>query len=652
METESLSNVNNRSKAMKTNCILTVLLVSFFQALVTAQQFSKPVEPSYFKLTTSNGLIAGVYNAKENRIDDVYPHIFANYDSGKYVHPFVGNIVLTSAERPTYAGYFKNTHVIIVRYDGFTVNYFSSFTNNDIIFYIVVRGEKNTIEHLTFNAETEKGQAVSGITLLENHLEELPIHIAGNILTGSIVRRYREDVYEKYFLYSFTDSLHTDTAIVSKAIVRLAGATTSLLDEEVTYMRNCFSACTIPHELSAKERNVVEQSIAILRMSQVSDEEIFPHSHGQILASLRPGLWHIAWVRDGSYAIQAMTRLGMFAEARKGLEFMLKAPSGHFKHYVYTDGKDYGPGVDYQISLTRYFGNGVEECDYNEFGPNIEFDNFGLFLSAYCDYVLCSQDSAFYNKWNQVVCTKVADATICCIDTNSLIKADSGPWEHHLQLPKQYTFTSAVCARGLELFALLQKQYHLPYDKYRSAAETLKRGIFTHMLCENKYIKGNGNDQLKTDHEYYDSGVYESFANGLINDKDLFLSHMHEYDKVLRIKGNRPGYIRLNTADPYENQEWVFINLRIARAYLLFGEKDEAAKLLNFVTEQAAVNNNTIPEMYSNRLQMEKVTDNFKSSDIWCNCIRDKDDQYIGTIPMVGYGSAAYILTLYDYYAK
>ncbi|HEY4788918.1 MAG TPA: hypothetical protein VIH57_22870, partial [Bacteroidales bacterium] len=544
----------------------------------------------------------------------------------------------------------KNTHVITATYKNFTVSYFCSFTRRDKIFYIVVRGEKQKIENLTFNAETGQGKPVSGITLLENHLQDLPIRIKGNIRTGTVLRKYDKNRYEKYYLYSFTDSLHTDTAIVSKAIAKIANAKRSLLDDEINDMQHFFSTCIIPQNISPKERNVVEQSIAILKMSQVADNEIFPDSHGQIMASLRPGLWHIAWVRDGSYAIQAMTRLGMFTEAKKGLEFMLKAPSGHFKHYIYKDGKDYGPGVDYQISLTRYFGNGTEECDYNEFGPNIEYDDFGLFLCAFSDYVTRSKDSIFYKKWNRVMCTKVADATIHSMDTDSLIKADSGPWEHHLQMPKQYTFTSGVCARGLEQFAALQRQFHLPYERYRLAAEAMKKSILTHMLCENKYIKGNANDKQQTDPEYYDSGVYEIFANGLMNDKNLFLSHMDACDKVLRIKGNRPGYIRLNTTDPYENQEWVFIDLRISLAYILFGQKPEAAKLLNYMTEQAAVNNNTIPEMISNKLQMDKVTDNYKPNNIWCNCIRDKDDQYIGTIPMVGYGSAAYILTLYAYY--
>lgn len=331
---------------------------------------------------------------------------------------------------------------------------------------------------------------------------------------------------------------------------------------------------------------------------------------------------------------------------------MLRAPSGKYKHFVYKDGIDYGPGVDYQISLTRYFGNGEEECDWNEDGPNIEYDDFGLFMTAYCDYVERSNDEDFYRKWNNIMCTKVADATLASMASDSLIKPDSGPWEHHLKMPRSYTFTSGVCARGLELFATLQKKYGLPYEKYDRAAQKLKKGIMNHMLCDGKYFKGNAQDQNKTDHEYFDAGVYEIFANGLMTDKHLFLSHMQECDQYLRIKGDRPGYIRLNSNDPYENQEWVFINLRISVAHMLFGQKPEAWNLLNYVTMQAAMNFNTVPEMFSNKLQMEKVPKDYYDWDTWCNCIRHEDGLFIGTIPMVGYGSGAYVLALYQYYDK
>ncbi|MCP6769927.1 hypothetical protein NL529_34275, partial [Klebsiella pneumoniae] len=72
--------------------------------------------------------------------------------------------------------------------------------------------------------------------------------------------------------------------------------------------------CKIPQQVSPEEHNTIEQGISILKMSQVSDKEIFPFSHGQVLASLRPGVWAISWVRDASFAIEAMSKLGMFDE--------------------------------------------------------------------------------------------------------------------------------------------------------------------------------------------------------------------------------------------------------------------------------------------------------------------------------------------------
>lgn len=627
---------------------ITLAMISGVRSAKSADE----IRQSYFKLTTSNGLVVAVYNAAENRIDNVYPHIFANYDSGLYVHPFTGNIKLISGEKPVKTSYLENTHVISVEYKDFTVSYFASFTRNDRIFYIVVRGPKEIIKKLDFDVETVAGQAVSNITQLENHLQDLPIIIKGKALTGNFIRKYDDQDYEKYFLFSLVDSLQPNPDLVTNTIIDLAATKTSLLDTEVAWMKGFFNTCIFPKGLTPRERNVVEQSISILKMAQVSDHEVIPGSQGQVLASLRPGLWHIAWVRDGSYAIQAMTRLGMYAEARKALEFMLKARSGRFKHYVYTDGKDYGPGVDYQVSLTRYYGNGKEECDFNEFGPNIEYDNFGLFLIAWADYILYSNDAGFFHEWNDIVREKVADATIHCIDTNLLIKADSGPWEHHLQMPRQYTFTSGVCARGLGMFAEVQRHFGLPFEKYETAVEQIWEGMYRQLIIEGRYFKGNINDTLRTGKEYYDAGVYEIFANGFIRNKFLFLTHMTEYDQHLRIKGARAGYIRLNSNDPYENQEWVFIDLRIALARMLFGQRERAAQILHYITDQAAANFNTIPEMYSNKLQMAKVPADFHLWNTWCNCIREEDGQYIGAIPMVGYGSGAYIIALYHYYGR
>lgn len=56
--------------------------------------------------------------------------------------------------------------------------------------------------------------------------------------------------------------------------------------------------------------------------------------------------------------------------------------------------------------------------------------------------------------------------------------------------------------------------------------------------------------------------------------------------------------------------------------------------------------------MYSNRQQCVKVSGEAESFNIWYNCIPEGDNEYIGTIPMIGYGSGAYLLSLLEYYNR
>ncbi len=629
------------------------VLLPLFLLVINAMAAEPPVARSQFKIPTSNGLIVSVYNVKAGHIDYVYPHIFALIDSDKYVHPFVGNITLRGNYKPLQTRYLENTHIITCHFKDFDLYYLASFTRQDKVFYIIARGNKEKIRDLDFDAQTGAGTIVRGIDHLENPLEDLPVRIDGSALKAAFLKPYKKGGYEKYFMYSFTDSLHTDKTILEKTAAELQRANYSLVDEELRYMRTLISTCKIPAKLTTAERNVVEQSVSVLKMSQVSDKEIFSRSHGQIIASIRPGLWHTAWVRDGVFAIEAMIKLRMFNEARKGLEFMLNArPTGQFVHYVHKDGKDYGAGVPYVISLTRYFGNGREECDFNEDGPNIEFDGWGLFLQAFVQYINTSGDKDFYNKWRELVAREVAGPILHVRDATGLIKADSGPWEHHLALVKKYTFTTGVSARGLEMFAQLQQVHHLPYLEFAKGAAEMKRALKKYMLIDDRYFKGNAEDFSTGDHEYWDGGTFEIFANALITDKQLFARHMQAYDSTMRIKGPRDGYIRLRSTDPYENQEWVFMNLRIALAHFMLGERNRGYQMTRYLTNQASANFNLLPEMISNKKQMQLVTPEFYQSEVWCNCIRDKDGQYIGMVPMVGYGAGAYLISLLTYYEK
>ena len=409
------------------------------------------------------------------------------------------------------------------------------------------------------------------------------------------------------------------------------GVKGAFLLSELAFMRNLINKAKIPATISVAERNVMEQAVSVLKMSQVSDKDELPLSHGQVLASLRPGVWAISWVRDGTFAISAMAKLGMYDEAKKGLEFMLKAKGNRFKNYIFRDGKNYGPEIDYQISLTRYFGDGTEECDFNENGPNIEYDDWGLFLIAFADYINESQDWEFFRKWQPLVTQKVGDPLLFIIQENNLLKRDSGPWEHHLP-GRQFAFTNGVASVGFSKLAELLQHENFDFQKYKDASQRIYDGVIKNMWMENKYMKGNANDFLPEDHYYFDGATFELFASQFIKDKSMFVSHMNEYNKHLKVNekyGKDRGYIRFNSEDSYENQEWPFANLRVAVAQNHFGLKQDAKKNIDRITSFAEKNYNLIPEIITN-----------------------DEEAYSGAIPMVGYGSGAYVLAILEYYNK
>jgi GH15 family glucan-1,4-alpha-glucosidase len=580
---------------------LTLFSVTFFVSLSKAQDSKR----SYHQLTTSNGLIAAVYNEQTGVVETVYPHIFSFYDSGLLVLPVIRNIRLKSDEKPLQTSYLENTHVIKVAYPHYNLFYFASFSQENKVLYVLAKGKKADIDGLSFSFEQAKG-----------------------IVSTTDVSISSGGESERYFLFGFTDSLNTRSGM-PEAQKLLKTGKKGLLAREVNFMRNLINKCSIPKTLTKQERNVFEQSISVMKMSQVSEKEVLPLSHGQVLASLRPGVWAIAWVRDGAYAIEAMSKIGMYDEAKKGLEFMLNAkPTDQYIHYVHTDGKDYGIGIPYHISVTRYFGNGREEADYEgNRGPNIEIDDFGLFLIAFSSYVKESKDESFYRKWNDIIVNKVVRAIMHTTTSANILQRDSGPWEHHLP-GKQFVFTNAVCAKGLMGIAELQKKYGLPSETIETAGKRLYDGIIQNYLVEGRYFRGNAQEAKNTDYHYYDGGTFELFALGLIKEKPVFLSHMQEYDKILRADGNPGrGYVRFHTPDAYENQEWPVASLRVALSQKRFGNDAESKKLIDRVTAFTSRNFNLIPEMFTL-----------------------KEEAYDGAIPMVGYGAGAYILAIKAFY--
>ncbi len=571
------------------------------------KQFNPPPGPkkSFYQLVTSNGLIAAVYDESRAYIERISPHIFQAYDSSDYVKPFLRRVAVTLKSRPEKTFYKDNTHVITVKYPDVEVNYFAPFSTGEKVFYIEISGPRSEVESCSISYILQKT----------------------NVLIDSAVFNRPGNRAEKYFMLSFTDSLQTDGKIVEKAKANLIANDGNILQNEISYMKKVFARAKFPKGISSKQRSLLEQSISVLKMAQVTQQEVFSKASGQILASLPPGGWNIAWVRDGCYSALGLNRLGLFDEARRFLSFMLNAESNHYDHFVFRDGKDYGVGVPYQISVCRYFGEGKEESDYTDDGPNIELDGFGLSLIALCDYVQRSGDTAFFKENYDLLATKVADAIIHCIDTNNVIRIDSGPWERHLP-GKQFAYTSIACAAGLRDFAALSSKLKISgAEKYYQAYERLLGGIRNNLVIDHKFIKGNVEAADSNSYDYYDGGTFEAFGFGLFHDKKFFNSQLEEYKRILGVEGGRHGFSRINKGDWYETAEWILLDLRAASAMHKYGDQKGARKLVNWVTDQAALNYNLIPELYNRKTSF-----------------------YDGAVPMVGFGAGAYAVALWDVY--
>ncbi|HWE26912.1 MAG TPA: hypothetical protein VHB97_02870, partial [Polyangia bacterium] len=309
------------------------------------------------------------------------------------------------------------------------------------------------------------------------------------------------------------------------------------------------------------ERQVWRQSEAVLRMAQIREPNTATRfNNGMILASLPPGMWHTAWVRDATYAIVALSRSGHYAEAKAGLNFMLNAqPVGSYASYVNNQ--------SYRISLTRYFGNGQEECDWNASGPNTEMDGWGLTLWAARQYVEASGDTAWlatttgFGAVYDVLQSGVAAPLEANLETaapnQSIVRADSSIWEVH-QPGKHYAYTTMAAARGFcDLAALAQKRGKATDVTHYATLSSTVRSAFYTRFADPQMALGGSVEGLASK-VYYDGALAEAFNLDLLPDYSgpLATSTLTLFNHLRVASG---GFKRDNdNGSSYDNNEWIF----------------------------------------------------------------------------------------------
>jgi GH15 family glucan-1,4-alpha-glucosidase len=384
-----------------------------------------------------------------------------------------------------------------------------------------------------------------------------------------------------------------------------------------------------PSGASTTEAALDQQSQVILRMGQVAEAG---QGDGQVLASLLDspppalsyGNWNISWVRDMAYATVGLVKSGHYAEAKAALGYELQANVGAYESYLGGDG-DAG-GVPYQISICRYYGNGTEWSDSNSNGPNIEFDGFGLFLWALDQYVTASGDTSLLTTyWASTIKPKVADVLVHLQDPSGLISADSSIWEVHWDgQQRHFTYTTAAAANGLCSAARVAAKAGdtTSASTYLTHGQMARDALISQLRGPGGAL-GQSTEAIASGTSWLDASVIEAINWGLIDPAGPTAQATMSAMQANLTVADGEGFMRDQSGGSYDSQEWVFVDLRSARAFSLGGNATFSTNLFAWNTEQSADNFGEISELYS-----------------------PLSGDYEGSPPMVGFGAGAYILTL------
>lgn len=365
-------------------------------------------------------------------------------------------------------------------------------------------------------------------------------------------------------------------------------------------------------------RNLYWQSTAFLKMAQVRERD-HPESNGQILASLKDK-WARCWVRDASYAAVGLARSGHGREARQALEFMLrtrKEPGHDYLSMINAILPKERQLDDYLLSVCRYWGDGSEESDWNDAGPNVEWDNWGLFLWAFAE----SADPPFARRHREKVERLVAEPLVRLIEPNGLLAPDSSIWEHHWNLPltydgrRQYAYSSLAACHGLKRFAPFSSRP----EYFLAASERLREGVLKTLKHPEGGLASSLEDLRADPALARDAAVLEAINWGLTDDKAVVET---VFAALPGPKPGTPGLKRNDDGNWYDSQEWLLLDLRGAVAWQKVGEPEKAQALMDWVTGWGAANFDALGELL------------------------DQDGNFEGPFPMAGFGPGAYILAV------
>lgn len=419
------------------------------------------------------------------------------------------------------------------------------------------------------------------------------------------------------------------------APARLANRETAQADRARPRNAMCF--------VSSEEKSLFRQNETTLRMAQIREpNNEHSHAEGLINASLPEGEFAVPYARDMAYAVVSLSRTGHKTSAEKALAAYFHArPVGESRASV--------RGMDYQISTARYFGNGHEEADRSGYvEQNLELDDWGLVLWAMGEHYRSTARTAWLKQrtYRGTIYESARDYVVKPLLGNLdptpnglIVTKDSSVWEQNDEPRRHYPASTIAAISGLRGFLEIARAMRddRTTREISEKIPQLERG-FADAFIRDGDVLGTHKDEtslVKTmagtavpHRNDIDGSLLEAINMGVLRDPALARNITQRVERDL--KAATGGYRRTNGPTGYERQEFVFIGINLARAYLRLGEPARAETIMQRVRALAAQDSNLIPELYQ------------------AECVPGEPDfqKAIGTasgaIPMVGYGAGIY----------
>jgi hypothetical protein len=186
--------------------------------------------------------------------------------------------------------------------------------------------------------------------------------------------------------------------------------------------------------------------------------------------------------------------------------------------------------------------------------------------------------------------------------------------------------------RGFCDLAALAKKAGQPSQMatYAGISQKAQTAFSTVFLDQNSAIAGSVEGLAMN--QYQDAAVVEAFTWNIIPDSEYMGTTAQATLSLLQQLRVASGGFKRNDLgqSSYDDNEWILIDLRMSDAFLRVGQQADSMGLVQTVMDKAAVNFNLLPELY-NAVPADGAI-----------------GVYTGSIPMVGYGAGAFVLTMFD----